>query len=316
MQTISIIIPCYNEEQSIDRLFEAISEAVSKITDRYKVTCLFVDDGSKDGTLNKIKALRSDILWVEYLSFSRNFGKEAAMLAGLKKATGDFVAIMDSDLQHLPCYLLDMLAEIEDGDCDMVAMRRVSRNGDPKIKSWFARRFYKCVNKISETEIADGVGDYRLMKRIVAQAVASLPEYHRFSKGLFAWVGFRTKYLEYENVERVAGESKWSFFALLRYAIDGIVSFSTFPLRVASIIGGVVSCAALVYLICVLVEYFTVGISVPGYPTLLSVVLLAGGPILLALGIIGEYLARTYEQVKHRPSYLIREEHTEDEECE
>lgn len=308
MQSISIIIPCYNEAQSIDRLFEAVSETLSKIKDRYAITCIFVDDGSKDETLEKIKVLRSDFIKVEYISFSRNFGKEAAMLAGLKKAQGDLVAIMDSDLQHLPCYLLDMLREIENGDCDMVAMRRVSRKGDPKIKSWFARRFYNVINKISETDMVDGVGDYRLMKRVVAQAVASLPEYHRFSKGLFAWVGFRTKYLEYENVERFAGESKWSFFKLLRYAVDGIVSFSTFPLRVAAIIGGVVSCAALVYLICVLVEYFTIGIDVPGYPTLLSAVLLAGGLLLLALGILGEYLARTYEQVKQRPIYLIREE--------
>lgn len=308
MQSFSIVIPCYNEEQSLTGLFEAVSETVSGIKDRYAVTCIFVDDGSKDGTLTAIKALRSDFIKIEYISFSRNFGKESAMLAGIRKSKGDLVAILDSDLQHPPHYLLDMLREMEGGECDMVAMRRVSRKGDPVVKSWMARWFYRFVNRISETDIADGVGDYRLMKRIVADAVLQLPEYHRFSKGLFAWVGFRTKYLEYENVERVAGESKWSFFKLLRYAIDGIVSFSAFPLRIASIIGGAVSCVALVYLICVLVEYFTVGIDVPGYPTMICAVLLAGGLILLALGIIGEYLARTYEQVKHRPLYLVREE--------
>ena len=308
MKTLSIVIPCYNEELSVDGLFAAIEDTVLHLMDRYVVSCIFVDDGSKDGTLEKIKSLDSGLVRIEYISFSRNFGKESAMMAGLKKAKGDLVAIMDSDLQHPPRYLLDMLKEIEQNGYDMIAMRRVSRKGDPKIKSWFARAFYRTINRISETELADGVGDYRLMKRIVADAILSLKEYHRFSKGLFSWVGFKTKYLEYENVERVAGETKWSFFKLFRYAIDGIVSFSTFPLRVATMIGAVVSLLALIYLIYVVIDYIARGNDVPGYPTLLSTILLAGGLILLALGVIGEYLARTYMQVKNRPIYIVREE--------
>lgn len=304
---VSIVCPCYNEEPMLPIYYEAVKRLVfDRLTD-YDFELILVNDGSKDGTLAIQRTLAKQDSRVKYLSFSRNFGKEAAMYAGMKNAKGAFVCVMDCDLQDPPEMIESMLKRLESEDCDCVATRRVTRKGEPKIRSAFARAFYRLINRISDTEFVDGARDFRMMRRCVVDAVLELTEYHRFSKGLFMWVGFDTVWLEYENIERAAGETKWSFWKLVAYAIEGIVSFSTVPLRIATAAGSLVSALALIYMVIRVIIALIWGNPVAGYPSLLAILLTLGGVILLALGVIGEYVARTYMQSKHRPIYIQKE---------
>ena len=304
---VSIVCPCYNEEAMLPLYYEAMEKVVFSELSDYDFELILINDGSKDRTLPILRELARADERVKYISFSRNFGKEAAMYAGLKHAAGDFVCVMDCDLQDPPEMIARMLDRLKSEDCDCVATRRVTREGEPKIRSAFARAFYQIINKISDTEFVDGARDFRMMRRCVADAVLELGEYHRFSKGIFMWVGFDTVWLEYENVERAAGETKWSFWKLVRYAIEGIVSFSIAPLQIATAIGGIVSALALIYMVIRVVIALIWGNPVAGYPSLLAIMLTLGGLVLLALGIIGEYVARTYMQVKQRPIYIQKE---------
>jgi glucosyltransferase len=308
MPLVSIICPCYNEEPMLPIYYQAMCRQVFQALPEYAFELILVNDGSKDGTLSQMRALSKQDERVRYLSFSRNFGKEAAMLAGMRHAKGDLIAIMDCDLQDPPSMLPEMLAMLaEDPELDCVATRRVTRKGEPFIRSAFARAFYRLINRISDTEFVDGARDFRIMRRQMTDAVLSMPEYHRFSKGLFMWVGFTTKWLEYENVERAAGETKWSFWKLFHYAVEGIVSFSVVPLKIATVVGSFVSVIALVYMVVRVIIAMCIGNPVAGYPSLLAILLCLGGLILLALGITGEYVARTYIQVKQRPVYILKE---------
>lgn len=303
---LSIIIPCYNEEQTIFPFFEVTSKFVENI--RTDCEFIFVNDGSKDKTLQKIIELKKTFsdFNITIIDFSRNFGKESGILAGLKESTGDFVVTMDADLQDPPNLLMPMLEILEAGEFDSVATYRVDRKGEPPIRSFFARKFYQLINRISDVNIVDGARDYRMMTRNMVDSVLSLTEYHRFSKGIFAWVGYRTKYMEFENVERVAGETKWNFFKLVAYAIEGIVAFTTIPLRISIIFGFLFSTLAFLYMIFVIIKAFLYGDPVQGYPSMMVIILFLGGIQLLSLGVLGEYLAKTYMEVKHRPSYIVK----------
>lgn len=308
---VSIVCPCYNEEAMLPLYYAAMREIVfSRLTD-YEFELILINDGSKDKTLSILRALAEADERVKYISFSRNFGKEAAMYAGIRHAKGEFVCVMDCDLQDPPEMIASMLERLAAEACDCVATRRVTRKGEPKIRSAFARAFYRIINKISDTEFVDGARDFRMMRRCVVDAVLELPEYHRFSKGIFMWVGFDTVWLEYENIERAAGETKWSFWKLAKYAVEGIVSFSTVPLQMATAVGSIVSALALIYMVIRVVIALIWGNPVAGYPSLLAILLTLGGLILLALGIIGEYVARTYMQVKRRPIYIQKESNIE-----
>ena len=283
---------------------------------QYDYELIFVNDGSRDKTLSVLKDMAAKDSRVRYISFSRNFGKEAAMYAGLSAAKGEWIGLLDADMQDPPSLLPQMFQSLENDECDIIATRRVSRKGEPPIRSWFARRFYHLINRFTDVEIVDGARDFRVMRRPVVDAILSLGERQRFSKGIFAWVGFRTKWLEYENVERVAGETKWSFWKLFRYAIEGIVSFTTAPLRLATVVGFLTSLGAFIYLLYYFIHaiIYRIWDKVAGYPSLLSFMLFLGGMVLMALGIIGEYLAKTYIEVKRRPLYVIAEDNTKDEE--
>ena len=305
MKKISVVVPCYNEEEALPIFYDTFLKETADMPVEWEF--VFVDDGSKDGTLEGFRALHAKDERVHYISFSRNFGKESAMFAGLEAATGDYIAIMDVDLQDPPALLPDMLRGLEEEGYDCVATRRVTRKGEPPIRSWFARKFYQLMGKISRTEIVDGARDFRLMTRQMVDAILSMKEYSRFSKGIFSWVGFSTKWLEYENIERSAGETKWNFWKLLDYAIEGIIGYSTAPLRFATITGGVTAVAAFVYLLAVVLEKLIWGIDVPGYATIIVLILLLGGIQLLCIGIIGEYVGRTFEQTKDRPIYIAKE---------
>ena len=306
---VSLMVPCYNEEEALPFLYEALCKVMDDCP-KYSYELIFVNDGSKDKTLQVLKDMAAKDKRVRYISFSRNFGKEAAMYAGLSAAKGDWVGLLDADMQDPPSLLPEMFETLEAGECDIVATRRVSRKGEPPIRSFFARRFYRLINKFTDVEIVDGARDFRVMTRPVVDAILSLSERQRFSKGIFAWVGFRTKWLEFENVERIAGETKWSFWSLFLYAIEGIVSFTTAPLRIATLVGFFISCLSFGYLVYYFVHAIMLRIwdDVPGYPSLLSFMLFLGGMVLMALGIIGEYLAKTYIEVKHRPLYVISED--------
>lgn len=303
---ISVIVSCYNEEQSIP-LFYKEMDRVSKEMDKVDFEFMFVDDGSKDKTLEVVKELSKEDKRVKFISFSRNFGKEAAMFAGLENVTGDYITLMDADLQDPPAMLPEMYRIIKEEDYDQVGTRRVTRKGEPPIRSFFARKFYKIINKMSKVEMVDGARDYRLMKRKVVAAIVSLKEYNRYSKGLFSFVGFKTKWLEYENVERVAGETKWSFWKLFKYAIEGIVAFSTAPLSMATILGLIMCLVAFVAIIVIVVKTLAFGDPVGGWPSLACIILFVGGIQLFCMGIIGMYLSKTYLETKKRPIYIIRE---------
>ena len=306
MAKISIIVPCYNEEQALPFFYDAITEQSKKMS-YVDFEYIFVNDGSKDKTLAKLRELSEKDERVRYVSFSRNFGKESAMYAGLKESTGDYVAIMDADLQDPPHLLSEMYELITNEDYDCVATRRVTRKGEPKIRSFFARMFYRMINKTSQTEIVDGARDFRLMTRQMVDAILSMPEYNRFSKGIFSWVGFNTKWLEYENIERVAGETKWSFWKLFLYSIDGIIAFSTAPLAIASVIGAIMFILSIILIILVIVKTLVWGDPVSGWPSTICVILFIGGIQLLCLGISSQYLAKTYLEIKKRPIYITKE---------
>ena len=309
---ISVIVPCYNEEVSLPFFYKEIQKVISHLQERYPVEfeLLFVDDGSRDDTLSIIKSFASKDPKIKYLSFSRNFGKESAILAGLEHATGDYVALMDADLQDPPSLLTQMYETIKEGTYDCVGTKRVDRKGEPPIRSFFARCFYKLINKISKTSIVDGARDFRLMTRQMTDAILNMPEYNRFSKGIFGWVGFKTKWLEYTNVERVAGSTKWSFWSLFLYSLDGIVAFSTIPLSIASILGILFLFIALIFIIVIIVKTLIWGDPVAGYPSMMCVICLLGGLQLFSIGILGQYLSKTYLEVKHRPIYIIKESNT------
>lgn len=302
---ISIVVPCYNEGKTIPVFYAALIPVLEEIDAEYEI--LFIDDGSSDDTLFVIKSMTKQDHAIKYISFSRNFGKEAAMFAGLEAASGDYTVIMDVDLQDPPSLLKQMYADIRTGDWDCVAARRSTRNGEPPIRSFFAKMFYKLINKISSTEIVDGARDFRIMTRRMVQAVLSVREYNRFSKGIFSWVGFKTKWISYDNIERSTGETKWSFSKLLLYSLDGIVAFSTVPLSIASVLGILFCLIALVLILVVVTKTLIWGDPVAGYPSMICVIFLLSGVQLFSIGIIGQYLSKTYMESKGRPIYITRE---------
>ncbi|MDD6143036.1 MAG: glycosyltransferase family 2 protein [bacterium] len=304
MKKLSVIVPCYNEEEAAPLFYEAFIRETAGMPVEFEL--IFVDDGSRDKTVEAFEQLVKRDERVHYLSFSRNFGKESAMFAGMEAATGDYVAIMDVDLQDPPALLKDMLHGIEQEGYDCVASRRVTRKGEPPIRSFFARMFYKLINRISKTEIVDGARDFRLMTRQMVDAILELKEVSRFSKGLFSWVGFKTKWLEYENVERVAGETKWSFWKLLLYSIDGIIAFSTAPLAIASILGLLFCVVAFLLILFFFFKTLIFGDPVAGFPATICIVLMLGGIQLFCIGILGQYLSKTYLETKRRPIYIVK----------
>jgi len=304
---LTIVVPCYNEDAALPYFFSEIGQVADSMsaTKNLAFELLFIDDGSRDRTLELLERFAQEDVRVRYISFSRNFGKEAAMYAGLKNAKGDYVAVMDADMQDPPSLLPEMYEVLTAGKYDSVATRRVDRTGEPPIRSFFARCFYKLINKISEADIVDGARDFRLMKRKMVDAIVSMGEYNRFSKGIFGWVGFRTKWLPYENVERVAGETKWSFWKLFKYSLQGIVAFSTAPLAIASVFGLLLCFAAFVIICVIIVKTIAFGDLVGGWPSLACLILFMGGLQLFCTGILGQYLAKTYLETKHRPIYII-----------
>jgi len=305
MKKLSIIVPCLNEQDAVPIFYKALCQAVDDMPVRMEL--IMVDDGSTDETFSAFRHLREKDDRVHCIRFSRNFGKEAAMFAGLEASTGDYVAIMDADLQDPPALLPQMLMGLEEEGYDCVATRRVTRKGEPKLRSWFARAFYRLINRISKTEIVDGARDFRMMRRAMVDSILSLKEVSRFSKGLFSWVGFRTKWLEYENIKRVAGETKWSFWKLLFYSLDGIVAFSTAPLAVASVMGFAFFVVAFILIVIFLAKTIIWGDPVAGFPALICVILLLGGIQLFCIGIVGQYLSKTYLETKKRPIYIVRD---------
>lgn len=307
MDKISIIIPCYNEEQALPYLYAELQKVTASMPGQ-EFEFIFINDGSRDKTLSLIKELRKQDERVRFVSFSRNFGKEAAIYAGLKASKGNFVSLIDADLQDPPSLIKEMyqiLTTEEEYDC--VATRRVDRKGEPPIRSFFAKRFYKLMNKISDTEVVDGARDFRFMRRQMVDAILELGEYNRFSKGIFGWVGFNTKWISFENVERVAGETKWSFIGLFFYSMEGIIAFSTRPLYIASLFG-ILFCIIAFIIICVIIAKTLIwGDPVAGYPSQICIIFFIGGIQLFCLGILGQYLAKTYLETKKRPIYVVRE---------
>ena len=310
MKLVSIVVPCYNEQEVLPMFYDGIT----KVTDGMKVQYpelefefLFINDGSKDKTLEIFHSLADKDERVRYVSFSRNFGKESGMYAGLKNARGDYVVVMDADLQHPPAFLPQMYSYVRNGEYDCATTRRVSRKGESKLRSWFARRFYGIMNKISQTEIVDGAQDFRFMTRQMVDAILEMSEYNRFSKGIFSWVGFNVKYIEYENVERAAGTTAWSFWGLFRYSLEGIMAFSTAPLAISSLLG-VLSCIiAFILIIVTVIKTIAYGTSGDGYATTLCVIFLLSGLQLFCTGILGQYLSKTYLETKKRPIYIMKE---------
>lgn len=306
MELVTIIVPCYNEEESLPLFYEEITK-VAKEMKQVKFELLFINDGSKDKTLSILRKISESDNRVRYVSFSRNFGKEAAMYAGFEEANGDYVAVMDADLQDPPSLLPQMYQIIKDEEYDCVATRRITRTGEPPIRSFFARIFYKLINKISKTDIVDGARDYRLMTRQMVDSILSMKEYNRFSKGIFGWIGFNTKWLAYENIERIAGETKWSFWKLFLYSLEGIVAFSTLPLTIASIFGILFCFIAFIMIIVIIIRTLAFGDSTSGWPSLVCIIFLVSGIQLFCIGIIGQYLSKTYLETKKRPIYIVKE---------
>ena len=308
-QKISCIVPCYNEEAALPYFLREIRKVADQMSATYQSSFefIFVDDGSKDKTLEIPREAAVQDERVRYIAFSRNFGKEAAMYAGLQRCTGDYAAVMDADMQDPPTLLPEMYETLQSGEYDSVATRRVDRKGEPPVRSFFARCFYKIINKISDADIVDGARDFRLMKRKMVDAILAMGEYNRFSKGIFGWVGFRTKWLPYENVERVAGETKWSFWKLFKYSLQGIIAFSTAPLGIASVMGMILCLIALVMVVVIVVKTLLLGDPVSGWPSLACMIMFMGGIQLLCIGVLGQYLAKTYLETKHRPIYIIAE---------
>ncbi len=303
---ISVIVSCYNEEESLPLFYEEMSKVMAEMSQN-DFELIFVNDGSRDNTLKEIKELRAKDKRVRYISFSRNFGKEAAMKAGLDYSTGDYVTLMDADLQDPPKMLPEMLNILEKEHYDCVGTRRVTRKGEPVIRSFFARKFYKIINKMSKVEMVDGARDYRLMTRQMVEAIKSCEEYNRYSKGLWSFVGFKTKWLEFENVQRVAGETKWSFWKLFKYAIEGIVAFTTVPLTMAAFLGILFCFIAFIMIVVIIFKTLVWGDPVSGWPSLACIIIFVSGIQLFFMGIFGEYLAKTYLETKKRPLYIIKE---------
>ncbi len=301
---ISVVVPCYNEEPALGKFYEAINK-VSHEMSEVDFEFVFVDDGSRDGTMREIERLRREDKRVRFVSFSRNFGKEAALLAGLDYAKGDYVATMDADLQDPPSLLPEMYAAVASGKYDCAGARRVSRKGEPPVRSFFAHIYYWMINKLSKVEMVEGVRDFRLMTRQMVNAVLSMPEYNRYSKGIFSFVGFRVKWVEFEHVDRAAGETKWSFWKLFVYGIEAICAFSTVPLVMAAVLGVLFCLIAFIMVIVIIWKTLVFGDPVGGWPSMICAILMMGGLQLLALGVIGQYLAKTYLETKRRPIYIV-----------
>lgn len=302
---ISLIVPCYNEQDALPIFYEEVIKIIDKMQCEYEI--ILVNDGSKDKTLEILKKFSKKNENVTYLSFSRNFGKEAAMYAGFCNVGGDYIAVMDADMQDPPSLLPEMVKLLESEDYDSVATRRVSRDGEPPIRSWFARKFYQLINKISDADIVDGARDFRLMKRKMVDAIISMNEYNRFSKGIFGWIGFKTYWLPFKNVERIAGETKWNFWKLFKYAIDGIINFSEAPLSIASWSGMGMTLIAFVMMAVIIIRRLCFGDPVAGWASTMCVIIFIGAVQLFSIGIMGQYLAKTYNETKHRPHYIISE---------
>lgn len=306
---LSVIVPCYNEEAALPHFLPEVQRTAEDLREKYglRTEFLFVDDGSRDGTLALLRQYALEDPRIRYISFSRNFGKESAMYAGMEASSGDFAVIMDADLQHPPAMLAEMYRAVAEEGYGIAAARRVSRKGEPPVRSFFARLFYRLINKISKTEFVDGASDFRMLCRPAVDALLRVGEYNRFSKGIFGWIGFKTKWIPYENVERVAGETTWSFWELFLYSLEGFVAFSTAPLAVASFMGILFCLASFIWLLIIVVKTLIWGDPVAGFPTLACLLLLIGGSIQMSLGIIGQYLAKTYLETKKRPIYIVNE---------
>ena len=318
IKTVDIIVPCYNEEQNIEAFYRRTRQ-VEESLEGCSFSYIFVDDGSTDGTLETIKNLCQEaverVVSIKYISFSRNFGKEAAMYAGIRASagsSGDLAVIIDADLQHPPEMIGNMLGIMEETGCDCVAARRVSRKGEPKIRSLLARGFYKIMNRYSDISIADGAVDFRLMKKAMVKAIASMPETQRFSKGIFAWVGFDTEWIEFENVKRLSGESKWTVWGLTKYAVDGFIDFADYPLKVLGAFGGVTAAGSALYLVFEIIKTLVMGKDTPGYASTICLILFFGGVIIAMLGLLGEYIGRMYLETKGRPVYVEKESNIDD----
>ena len=309
-EKLSVVVSCYNEEEALPLFYKEIKKIEKEMKFLY-FEYIFVDDGSKDKTLSIIKDFSKKDKRVKYLSFSRNFGKESAMYAGLKYSKGDYVTVMDADLQDPPSLLKEMYSYIKDEGYDQVATRRINRKGEPIIRSFFARMFYKIINKMSKIEMVDGARDFRLMKRQVVNSILELTEYNRYSKGLFEFVGYNTKWLEFENIERIAGETKWSFWRLFLYAIEGIIAFSTAPLAIAAIAGFLFCLISFIMIIVIIIKTLVYGDPTSGWPSIVCIIFFVSGIQLFCLGIIGEYLSKTYLETKKRPLYFIKETNLE-----
>ena len=311
MKNVSIVVPCYNEEETINLFYERITDVINSLSN-YSFEIIFINDGSKDNTLKNIKSLAANDTMIKYISFSRNFGKESALYAGLKKSKGDYVVVIDVDLQDPPELISTMLDIVESEDYDIVATRRSTREGEPIIRSFFAKRFYKLINRISDVKLVDGARDYRLMTRQVVDSILELSEYNRFSKGLFNWVGFNTKWLEFENIQRSAGSTSWSFWSLFNYSIEGIVAFTTIPLSISTFFGVVFSIISFVMIILIIVRNLLFSDPVAGWTSTVSIILLLGGIQLLSIGVLGKYLEKTYLETKNRPIFIIKESNLDD----
>jgi len=303
---LSIIIPCYNEEEALDVIYPAIVEVMEQL-ESYHFELILVNDGSKDATLSKMKALAAKDERVKYYSFSRNFGKEAAIYAGFNNAKGDYVVMMDADMQDPPALLPEMLAKLETGEYDCVATRRVTRTGEGAIRSFGARMFYKIIRRMTNINIADGARDYQMMTRQMVNSVLSLTEYNRFSKGIFEWVGYRKTWIEFENVERAAGETKWSFWKLVLYSLEGIINFSSFPLTVSSYLGILMTVISFIAIIFIVIRKLLFGDPVDGWASTVCIVTFVGGIQLFCMGIMGQYMTKMYSEIKNRPRYIIQE---------
>lgn len=305
----SLIVPCYNEVEVLPLFIKECRETLRKLKEQYDLDeeVIFINDGSSDDTLQLLKQFHQEDPMFKYISFSRNFGKEAGIYAGLKHAKGDWIALMDADLQDPPSLLLQMFSEVQNGQYDCVSTYRVNRNGEPVIRSFFAKCFYKIHNRLSKTKMKDGARDYRLMSRKMVDAILEITEYNRFSKGIFAWVGFETKWIPYENVNRPVGKSKWNFFSLLHYAIDGLVGYTTLPLEICAFTGVIFFLLSIIGILFIIIRKLIFGDPVAGWASTIVIILFCAGVQLSCTGIIGEYLAKTYQEVKHRPLYIISE---------
>lgn len=307
MKLLSVVVPCYNEQEALPYFYEEIKKIADEMKNEVSFEFLFINDGSKDNTLNILREMAREDERVRYISFSRNFGKEAGMFAGLQNAKGDFVAVMDADMQDPPSLLPEMYKGIVEEGYDCVATCRTDRKNEPPVRSFFAKMFYKMINKMSTADIKDGARDFRLMTRQMVDAILSMCEYNRFSKGIFGWIGFDTKWLPYKNVERVAGKTKWSFWKLFLYSIEGIVAFTTAPLAIASVMGVLLCFVAILMIFVIIIKTLVFGDPTSGWPSMVSIMLLMGGLQFLVIGILGEYISKTYLETKNRPIYIIKE---------